>query len=103
MTRDDLLNDNADLIAQAASIIAEMPARQLLVELVSGTDGVTAVRALTRGITRLDVYAAGRPQGSADVSDGPNELELRIPEAEELRFEGFDGEQLVAVRRLAWT
>jgi hypothetical protein len=104
ITRDDLLNDNRDLIARAASIIAEMPARQLAVELVSGMDGVAAVRALTRGITRLDVYAAGRPQGSADVDDGPNELELHIPPgAEELRFEGFEGEQLVAVRRLALT
>jgi C-terminal processing protease CtpA/Prc len=101
ITRNDLLSDNVDLIERAASILVDMPARQLRVELASGADGSAVVHAVTRGLNRLDVYADGRPQGSVDVSDGPNELELRIARADELQFEGFDGERLVAARRLA--
>jgi Peptidase family S41 len=101
MTRADLLEGNRDLIERAASILAGMPMRQLKVELVSGLGGTPVVRAATRGLTRLDVYADDRPQGSADIVDGTNELELRIAGAKELRFEGFQEGQLVASRRLA--
>ena len=100
LTRDDLLNNNADLLERAAMILADMPARQLQVALAEGTDGAMVVRATTRGLDRLDIYADGRPQGSVDVDDGTSELELKIAGVRELLFEGFENDELVAARRL---
>lgn len=100
LTRNDLLNNNADLLERAAGLLADMPVRQLQVALAAGAGGATVVRATTRGLDRLDVYADGRPQGSVDVDDGPSELELRLADARELLFEGFENGELVAARRL---
>ena len=100
LTRADLLKDNADLLERAAAILAGMPARQLQVALAEGTGGAVVVRATTHGLDRLDIYADGRPQGSVDVEDGTNELELKIADARELLFEGFEHDELVAARHL---
>lgn len=100
MTRQDLLNHNIDLINRAAEILNEMPVRQLEVVTESVTSGNVKLLLTTRGITRLDVYVNGRPQGSLDFTDGETELNLPLPGINSISLEGYHDNELVASRKL---
>ncbi len=101
LTREDLLNDNVDLIARAAALLAEMPVRQLGVTAERANDQIK-VTVQTANITRLDAYVDGRPRHTLDLSDGVHEFNLSVagsaPSMLEVR--GFDGGTLVATRRM---
>jgi hypothetical protein len=97
MTRRDLLEQNADLIAAAAEALNERPIRQLDAQVVTQAAG-TSLHLRTRGIDRVDVYAGGRPADSVDVSDGEAAVVLSRQGALDVR--GFLGDELVARRRL---
>lgn len=98
MTRDDLLHDNADLLARAAAMLAQMPVRALDVRAaIQGADLVLDVSA--ENISHLDVYLDGRPRASVQVADGAAHATiLRVGGAQVARIEGFAGDQLVAAR-----
>lgn len=100
MTRQDLLNHNMDLINRAAEILNDMPVRQLEVITESVTPGNVQLVLTTQGITRLDVYVNGRPQGSLDFTDGETELNLPLPGINSISLEGYDDNELVANRKL---
>ena len=100
MTRQDLLNHNIDLINRAAEILKEMPVRQLEAETESITPGNVKLVLKTQGISRLDVYVNGRPQGSLDFSDGETELNLPLPAINSILLQGYDENELVASRKL---
>jgi C-terminal processing protease CtpA/Prc len=102
ITRNDLLNDDEDLIERAASILASrIPVRSLAVEITTQGDP-TRVSADTENISRLDAYVDGRPRMTLDVQDGSTtfDLPLDMPGAHELELRGFDGDELVALRRI---
>lgn len=98
VTKNDLLNSNADMIKTATALLKERPVRALSVTVdpVSGTQ--SNVTATVSGITRLDIYVDERPMHTVDVN-GP-QAAFTITKAEagpmiaELR--GFDGDELVA-------
>ena len=79
MTRRDLLDDNADLLARAARLIRQQPAYQLSMKPISDQVGggivvsagskVPSSKA-ARKIARLDIYVDGRPVQSVDAVDG---------------------------------
>ena len=98
MTRRDLLERNPDLIAAAAKLIADMPPRALSVSRAeaAGDDVTLAIR--SGGIDRLDVYAAGRPRATVDVTDGDHAI--TVPREEPIDVLGYEAGQLVARRRL---
>jgi C-terminal processing protease CtpA/Prc len=103
MTRNDVLHDNEDLITRAASMLADLPARVLSVEVVGqATDGEVRVSTTTENISRLDAYLDGRPQLTIDVGDGATTFELPLdsPDPHTLELRGFDGNELVASRRI---
>jgi C-terminal processing protease CtpA/Prc len=104
ITRNDLLNDAEDLIERAASILAgRLPVRSLAVEVTTLGDPTRAkVSADTQNITRLDAYVDGRPRMTLDVQDGSTTFDLPLdpPGAHELELRGFDGNELVALRRI---
>ena len=100
MTRQDLLNHNIDLINRAVEILKEMPVRQLEAETESVTPGNVKLVLKTQGISRLDVYVNGRPQGSLDFSDGETELNLPLPAINSILLQGYDENELVASRKL---
>ena len=100
MTRQDLLNHNIDLINRAVEILKEMPVRQLEAETESVTPGNVKLVLKTQGISRLDVYVNGRPQGSLDFSDGETELNLPLPGINSILLQGYDENELVASRKL---
>ncbi len=100
MTRRDLLEGNVDLIARAGEMLAALPLRE--VELRAGTGDEQTLALTTRNLTRLDVYADGRPRASLDTDDGQTTVE--VPEAwgavRLIEILGFDGDELVAARRI---
>jgi hypothetical protein len=104
VTKNDLLNDDENLIERAASILAgRLPVRALAVEVTTLRDPTRAkVSAATENISRLDAYVDGRPRMTLDVEDGSTTFDLPLdsPAAHELELRGFDGKELVALRRI---
>lgn len=99
MTKNDLLNDNVDLINKAGSMLSALqPAKifELKTESVSSTH-VNAV-ADTQGISRLDVYLDDRPILSIDVQPGqtPFSITKPTPTWMLLEVQGFQDMELVS-------
>ena len=101
LTRRDLLEDNADLMEFAAKLLAQRRSRRLTVQVAPAGAGVT-LNVTTEGLTGIDVYVGGRPVGTTTVTDGTTPFPLPNPPANAVvRIEGFDGDELVASRRVA--
>jgi hypothetical protein len=100
--KNDVLNDNEDLIAHAASLLANLPVRALSVEVDQTTDSAVSVSTTTENISRLDAYIDGRPQLTFDVEDGPTTFDLLLdsPGPHILELRGFADNELVAARRI---
>ena len=102
LTKNDLLNDDEDLIERAASILAGLPVRALAVEETPLRDPSRArVSAATANISRLEVYLDGRPTKIPDVEDGEGEFDVSVSGtlSHVLELRGFDSGQLVAAKR----
>jgi hypothetical protein len=102
ITKNDLLNNDQDLIEHAASILASLPVRKLAVEVMPLRDPARAnVTVATENISRLDAYLNGRPMKTLDVEDSNVEFDLSVPSPGSyvLELRGFDGGQLVAAKR----
>ena len=101
MTRNDLLNDNVDLINEAGGILSRLPVRRLAAQAKTrGTRLQVVVK--TTNLDRLDVFLDGRPQMTRDVKDGVSVFALKMttPPAKELELRGFAANELVASRRV---
>ena len=99
MTKEDLLNDNVDLINRAGSILAALqPVR--VFELITQAISATQLNAFaeTQGISRLDMYLDDRPIQSIDVEASQTTFSITKPAPTQMTLEvrGFDGNQLVA-------
>jgi hypothetical protein len=98
MTKNDLVNNNADLINKAGSMLAALPVRALNVDVqaTSSTEATVVIDA--QGMTRLDAYLDDRPFDSKDVNGAQTTFTFTKAEAAEpnLEIRGFDGAELVA-------
>lgn len=100
MSREDLMNDNIDLLSRAAEVLADQPTRRLAASVVEQADDQITLRLETRGLDRVDIYQQSRPLGSIDVEDGANDVVVSQASSTGLRLLGFEEDQLVASRRL---
>jgi hypothetical protein len=103
MTKNDLLNNNEDLFERAASILAGQLVRRLAVEVTPLRDPTkTRVSAATENISRLDTYLDGRPVKTLDVEDEAAEFDVSVSGtlSHVLELRGFDGDELVAAKRI---
>jgi C-terminal processing protease CtpA/Prc len=103
MTREDILNDNVDLINKAGSMLAAItPVRGLKVTVQTTSPTQSMVVVDTQEITRLDVYLADRPTHSLDVHAGQATFPVIKKNSAQMLLEirGFDGTQLVARFRM---
>ncbi|MEM6403110.1 MAG: S41 family peptidase, partial [Cyanobacteria bacterium P01_D01_bin.116] len=100
MTKQDLLNQNKDLINRAAEILQQMEVRQLEAAIKYVTNRGVKLLLKTRGINRLDVLVNERPQGSLDFTDGETELDIPLCGIKSIGLKGYDGNLLVASRKL---
>ena len=99
LTRDDLLNGNADLIARAGELLkAAAPPRRLVVTVESSSPTQATVSVTTAGMTRLDVYLADRPVQTLDLPEAAATFVVTKPGSGEsdMEIHGFDGDVRVA-------
>ena len=101
LTRRDLLEQNSDLIAATAELLAQHPLRELVAEATHRGDAAD-VALTTTGLDRVDAYVDGRPRATLDVTDGDHALSVALAGATRptLELRGFADGQLVASRRL---
>ena len=95
MTHADVFNDNADLKAHAAALLKKKTVYALsgVFDAAKGKLTIT-----TRNISRVDVYAAGRPLLSVDTPRP--QTPVTIPKtAVRLALQGYVGDELVAAVR----
>ena len=102
MTRRDLLEGNADLMERAGEILAEGVPRQLDAEVGARTTSSVTLELTTDTLTSVDVYVNQRPAKSARITDKKQSLSVPLPATGPavVRLEGFDGDVMVASRRL---
>lgn len=102
MTKDDVLNGNADLIARAAGILAGMPSFTLAAAFDAGAGAAgPSLSATTKNVERLDVYVNGRPRLTLDVADGENRFAFPLGAgAAQLELRGYKGGEHVVSTRL---
>ena len=67
-----------------------------------GRPTTAKVSADTENISSIDAYVDGRPRMTLDVQDGSTRFDLPLdpPDAHELELRGFDGDELVARKRI---
>jgi Peptidase family S41 len=79
ITRDDLLNNNIDLIEHAGEILSNMLNQTLAVEF-AGSTPFTQVRITSSGVDRVDLQTGDRPLQSIDVNvAAPLVVDLQRP------------------------
>ena len=105
MTRNDLLNRNADLLRAAAAMLAEKPVYDLSVTLTANRDPSQSLTVTTRNLARLDLYIDDRPYRTLDVKDGTRRLGKLTQNMRAggtvLLLNGYDqANTLVAMRKL---
>ncbi|MFF4443938.1 S41 family peptidase [Streptomyces sp. NPDC001502] len=102
MTRRDLLEGNADLLAKAGELLAGQPVRELNIANVARADGSLRLKLTTSNIDRVDVYLDRRPGASVDVPDGQADLTVTgATAARSMRVEGYAVGELVASRTMS--
>jgi hypothetical protein len=98
MTRNDIMNNDADLMSTAAELLIGGTPRRFDIAL-SEADGKLTATFEALGIDRADVVVDGRPRLSVDLGDNPGPVV--VPGAgtpKRVRIEGYDQGGLVAVR-----
>lgn len=101
MTRNDLLNENRDLIDRAAGILAAADCYALAGS-VKRVAGKLRVKVATTNLPRIDILVDGRPRLSEDVQDGTSTFEVAgASDATVVELRGFDEGELVAAQRIS--
>lgn len=102
MTRKDVLEHNADLIARACEILAGRDRQRLAVTATRKADGSLSVTAVTSNIQRVDLLFNGRTLHTEDVKDGTTSFDVTtlVPAAKVLECKGFRNDELVASTRV---
>jgi peptidase S41-like protein len=99
MTKNDLLNGNADLIAKASQMLAGVPTVTLSAQVSPVVGGKRNVTLTTQGLDRVDVTVDGRPRATVDVTNGITVVEIPNPGAgtHDIAARGFKSGALKAV------
>ena len=103
MTRLDLLEQNADLIATVGQALAERPHRVFEAEVTGSANGVIELAYRTEGLDRIDFLVDARPVETLDVVDGKNVHSLAFDGTGQhtVELRGFAQGRLAAARKLS--
>jgi hypothetical protein len=98
ITRNDLLNANADLMDHAGKLLAGLTVRRL--EVAAALNGSDLRLDLdVKNVDRADIYVDGRPRASVDTPAGASSVTIEdVARATVVRVEGFADSTLVAAR-----
>ena len=91
LTKRDLMEENADLMAAAGALLAHGTPRLLRFTTTSAGAGKTRLTVTTRSVASIDVYVNDRPVATKAVSDGTTQITVPAAAADVVRIEGFDG------------
>ena len=102
MTLADVMQDNVDLIAKAAEILADQMVRSLSGQIDRSQPPAVRLQVKASHVTRVDVFLGGRPMTSGDIQNGGVTLDLpaSLSGPGILELHGFDQEKLVAGARV---
>jgi hypothetical protein len=99
LTRNDLLNGNADLLEKAGALLAALPVRRLAVTASLSAAGDLTVGIEAANLDRADIHVDGRPRASVDLGGTPATVTVPgLQGAQRVRVEGFAGGELVVTR-----
>ena len=97
-TRNDVMNDDADLMVTAAELLGKTDPHRFDVELSEAGQELTATFGVL-GIDRADVIVDGRPRLTVDLGGNPGPVPVPGAGAPRMvRILGYDRSDLVAVR-----
>jgi hypothetical protein len=99
MTRRDLLEDNADVLARAGELLTALPCRRLDVARVELRDGSLELDLDTKELQWVAVHVDGRPRTSVDVTAGITTVTVPgVAAARTVRAVGYVDGQAAACR-----
>ncbi|MEV6415108.1 S41 family peptidase [Kribbella sp. NPDC051718] len=96
LTKRDLIEENADLMAAAGVLLAERQPRLLRFTSAAAGAKKRKLTITTGSVSSVDVYVNGRPVATSATTDG--DIQLTVPGAagDVIRIEGYDAGKLVA-------
>ncbi len=100
LTRRDLLEENADLMAAAGALLAQRQPRMLTFTSVAAGAAKRKLTVTTGSVASIDVYVNDRPVATTATTDGTTEITVPAAAGDAVRIQGYDpGGKLVAARR----
>jgi hypothetical protein len=102
MTRNDLLNDNVDLIEHAGELLAKIPIRALSATVATRSAADFTIAVTTKNVARVDIVIDGRPRLSRDVTDGTAQIPVAVVPAagSTVDLQGYVATDVVAACRV---
>ena len=97
ITKRDLLEENADLMAAAGVMLAQRQQRLLRFATTAAGTNRRKLTITTGSVASVDVYVADRPVATTVTSDGTTQVTVTAAAGDLIRLEGFDpGGTLIA-------
>ncbi len=90
LTRNDLLEENADLIAAAGALLAQRTPRLLRFTATAAGTGKRKLAVTTGSVASIDVYVNGRPVATTKTADGNTQITVPAAAGNLIRIEGYD-------------
>jgi hypothetical protein len=90
LTRNDLLEENADLIAAAGVLLAQRTPRLLRFTSTAAGTGKRKLTVTTGSLASIDVYVNGRPVATTATADGNTQITVPAAARNLVRIEGYD-------------
>lgn len=90
LTRNDLLEENADLIAAAGALLAQRTPRLLRFTSAAAGTGKRKLAVTTGSLASIDVYVNGRPVATTATADGSTQITVPAAAGNVIRIEGYD-------------
>jgi hypothetical protein len=90
LTRNDLLGENADLIAAAGVLLAQRTPRLLRFTSTAAGTGKRKLTVTTGSLASIDVYVNGRPVATTATADGNTQITVPAAAGNVVRIEGYD-------------
>jgi hypothetical protein len=90
LTKNDLLQENADLMDAAGELLAQRMPRQLRFEATAAGADKRKLSVTTGSVASIDVYVNGRPVATKATTDGNTQLTVPAAAGNVIRVEGYD-------------
>jgi hypothetical protein len=90
LTKRDLLEENADLMAAAGALLAQRTPRLLRFASTAAGTGKRKLNVTTGSVASIDVYVNGRPVATKATTDGSTQLTVPATAGNVIRIEGYD-------------